>query len=88
MKYYYDNLKTAQHWHMEADPHAERTKKDLFAIGLRSLVEQDDKKDTVDYGGDTTNKHKPIASPYRTKLIPALRPSKDFTIQNIQNITE
>jgi hypothetical protein len=71
---------------MEADPHAERTKKDLFAIGLRSLVEQDDKKD--EENGTESNKAKPILSPFRSKIIPALKPSKDFSTQNIQNITE
>jgi hypothetical protein len=72
---------------MEADPHAERTKKDLFAIGLRSLVEQDDKKEEG-YEDNMDKKTKPIVSPFRTKIIPALKPSKDFTTQNIQNITE
>ena len=62
---------------METDPHAEKTKKDLFAIGLRSLVEQDDYSEVVD------GKSKPIGSPYRTKIIPPLKPSKDFTTLNI-----
>ncbi len=33
-----DDLQTAQHWQMEADQHAEQSKKNLFAIGLKVIV--------------------------------------------------
>jgi hypothetical protein len=74
---------------MEEDEHAEQTKKNLFAIGLKTLAEMHDKKpesDIADSKEDLSKKS--ILSPYRSKMIPPLKPSKDFSVLSLQNITE
>jgi len=62
---------------METDEHAEQTKKNLFAIGLKTLAEMHDKQPEED-----SNK-KSILSPYRSKMIPPLKPSKDFSVLSL-----
>jgi hypothetical protein len=80
-------LKTAQHWKVEADEHAKKTNTDIFALGLKTLVEGEQPDDN-EFGIDKIIKQKTIVSPFKTKMIPPLKPSKDFSVLSLQNITE
>ena len=45
-------------------------------------------EDESDFSIDKMIKQKTIISPFKNKMIPPLKPSKDFNVMSLQNITE